>query len=48
VKVKLAQAPGALAQTGVESDRLLRAGALSVLTILIGAAVLFSIRRKRA
>ncbi len=39
---------GALAHTGVDSDRLLGAGVFSLLTILIGAAVMFKVRRKHA
>lgn len=38
---------GALAHTGVDSDRLRGAGLFSLLTILVGATAMFIVRRKR-
>ena len=39
---------GALAHTGVDSDRLRGAALFGLLTILVGAAAMFTVRRKRA
>ncbi|POH66615.1 hypothetical protein C3B61_08665 [Cryobacterium zongtaii] len=46
VRVNL-KSVGALAHTGVDSDRLRGAALFSLLTILVGAAAMFMVRRKR-